>query len=74
MFLRNDTVPVVDPVSNAVLLRTVMDNTNRLLVREFLADLRFANETLATHLLQNPAQAIDLFERHQSATFTAEEH
>ncbi|KAJ7204448.1 hypothetical protein GGX14DRAFT_647064 [Mycena pura] len=42
----------------------------RFLVREFLADLHFANDTLAAHFLLNPVQPIDL----QSATITAEEY
>ncbi|KAJ7228419.1 hypothetical protein GGX14DRAFT_612777 [Mycena pura] len=73
--LRSDKVPpVADDLSNAVLLRTVMDRTSRLLTREFIDNLRFANDRIMKHVLQNPTQTIDLFNRHQWATFTNDEH
>ncbi|KAJ6577174.1 hypothetical protein B0H19DRAFT_548504 [Mycena capillaripes] len=52
----------VHQVSNAALLRTVIDETSRLLILEFAADLQFSNESVWLQLLQHPNQPIDILD------------
>ncbi|KAJ7493302.1 hypothetical protein B0H11DRAFT_956506 [Mycena galericulata] len=58
--IRDPQPQVTNQVSNAVLLRTVVDYTSRLLVLEFTAALRFANESVGIHQIQHPNDPLDI--------------
>jgi hypothetical protein len=51
----------VNELSNAALLRTVIEHTNRLLVLEFKGALTYANEGTALWL-QHPTVALDILD------------
>jgi hypothetical protein len=51
----------MDEISNAVLLRTVIEHTSRLLVLEFKGALTYANEGTALWL-QHPTAPLDILD------------
>ncbi|KAJ7432330.1 hypothetical protein FB451DRAFT_1317000 [Mycena latifolia] len=71
--VKDDHAPVVDKVSNAALLRTVINTTSRLVVKEYLSALRFANDRLGNALRRNPGQPFDILDL-SPRVYTEEEH
>ncbi|KAJ7139028.1 hypothetical protein C8R44DRAFT_763704 [Mycena epipterygia] len=67
--IRDDQAAAVNQVSNALLLRTVIDSTGRLIVKEFKGALSYANARIGLH----PNQAIDVLDMGPQV-FTSEDH
>ncbi|KAJ6512628.1 hypothetical protein C8R45DRAFT_1206661 [Mycena sanguinolenta] len=71
--VRDDKAPVVDTVSNAALLRTVIDTTSRLVMQEYVAELHLANKHVEKALRRTPQQPVSILDL-DSRVYTEEDH